>query len=37
MTMVRVGAAYDEEYDRVGADAYDDEYDDDGEGADEAP
>ena len=33
--MVRAGAAYDEEYDRVGADEYDDEYDDDG--ADEAP
>ena len=36
--MVRAGAAYDEEYDRIGADEYDDEYeDDDGEGADEAP
>jgi len=36
MTTVRAGAAYDEEYDRIGADEYD-EYDDDGEGADEAP
>jgi len=35
MTRVRAGAAYDEEYDRIGADEYDDEYDDDG--ADEAP